>query len=410
MEIFKNNDIIYPGDDNMKKGMTPLSVVDKPKVEFEEDKVLYTGRIQDFKKKGYFEITKENFLELAPAPWSVDFQYTAVCNQHCVFCSYTDRNKHLQKNSYELIKRTHRELIEMGTRGFIYTGGGEPLSWRDSGKTLKDIVAETDYGEYAKPSLVTNGVMLNQILSENIIRKFHFISISVYAHTEELFKNVVKVNSFKAQIRNIKRLIELKKEYNLKYPEIQTKILINRENYRYLPEIYDFCKNELGPDHISMRCVNNFEENQDVELDNNQQSELKHLVETKLNISEDYVADFLNSLLPPKKMQPATQCWTIQLGHNLLISTLGEVYIEIPYGANKEYCIGNLNTQSIKEIWGSEKHLSVINVLNSQMQSNGCNLCMCRHHKYNKVIDNYLQGNMPEPDASDFELKHGFYL
>ncbi|MCP1161331.1 radical SAM protein [Bacillus infantis] len=394
----------------MKKGMTPLSVVDRPKVEFEEDKVLFTGRAQRFQNSGYSEITRENFLEISPAPWSVDFQFTAVCNQHCVFCSYEDRNKHLMKNSYDLITRTHKELIEMGTRGLIYTGGGEPLSWINEGKTLKDIVAETNYGPNTKPSLVTNGVMLNKILEKEIISKFHFISVSVYAHNEEIFKNVVKVNSFKNQINNIKRLIAMKKEYNMQYPEIQAKILINRENYKYLPEIYDFCKYELGPDHISMRCVNNFEESQDVELSDEQQTELKMLVESKLNINEDYVADFLNSLLPPKKMQPASQCWTIQLGHNLLISTLGEVYIEIPYGANKEYCIGNLNDQTMKEIWGSEKHLSVINSLNARMQSNGCDLRMCRHHKYNKVLDSYLQGNMPEPNAQDFDLKHGYYL
>ncbi|WP_165843825.1 radical SAM protein [Planococcus halotolerans] len=393
-----------------KKGMTPLSVLDQPKVEFEEDKVLYTNRIQKFSDLGYTEITKENFLEISPAPWSVDFQFTAVCNQHCSFCSYEDRNKHLKKNSYGLVKRVHKDLIEMGTRGLIYTGGGEPLSWRDEGKTIKDIVLEQNYGIQTKPSLVTNGVMLNTLISPEIISKFHFISISVYGHNEEVFKDVVKVNTFKLQTKNFKNIMKLKKDYNLKYPEIQAKILITRENYKYLAEIYNFYKNEIKPDHISMRCVNNFEEGQDVELLPSQKEELKEIVKQKLDINEAYVEDFLNSLLPPPNLIPATNCWTIKLGHNLLISTLGEVYIEIPYGATKEYCIGNLNEKSIKEIWGSEKHLEVINMLNNRMTSLGCDLRMCRHHKYNKVMDDYLENKTLTPASSDFDLKHGYYL
>ncbi|RPE06718.1 radical SAM protein [Paenibacillus polymyxa] len=388
-----------------KKGLTPLSVLDNPKEEFEEDKVLYTGRIQNFKGT----LCREEFLSIAPAPWTVDFQLTAVCNQHCVFCSYDERNKHLQKNKLEVIQRTHKELIDMGTRGIIYTGGGEPLSWRDKKVDLPTLIEQQEYGEFCKPSLVTNGIMLSGMLKPNILRKLHFIAISVYAHTPELFQKVVLTNAFKVQTRNIQKLITMKEELGLEYPEVSAKLLINRVNYKYLPEIYEFYKN-LNTKYIFMRCVNNFEEGQDVELSSDQKFELEQLVRRKMNINEEYVDDFLKSLLPPKEIQPASNCWTVMMGHNLLISTLGEVFIEVPYGANKEFCIGNINTQTMKEIWGSEQHLAVINKLNTQMKNLGCDLRMCRHHKYNKVMDSFLSGNTTEPKPEKFDLKHGYYL
>ncbi|WHX50781.1 radical SAM/SPASM domain-containing protein [Paenibacillus woosongensis] len=388
-----------------KKGMTPLSVLSQPHEEFEDDKVLYTGRIQKF--NGTFN--REEFLRVAPAPWTVDFQLTAVCNHHCIFCSYDDRNKHLQKNKLDLVLKTHRDLIDMGARGIIYTGGGEPLSWRDGGVDLADLVENMDYGEYCKPSLVTNAVMLQKMLKPNILRKLHFVAISVYAHTPELYKDVVKVNAFKAQTDNIRRIIQMKKDLNLKYPELNFKILINRANYKYLPEIYKFYK-EMGVEYIFMRCVNNFEEGQDVELSDLQKEELESLVRRKMDIGEEYVEDFLKSLLPPKNMEPASNCWTVKMGHNLLISTLGECSIEIPYGAKKEFCIGNVNNQSIKDIWGSEQHLEVINKLNHQMRNHGCDLRMCRHHKYNKIMDQYLNNEIGDPDMAKFDMKHGYYL
>ena len=391
--------------DSTKKGLTPLSVLDKPKPEFEEDKVLLTGRIQQFQG----ELTREEFLRVAPAPWTVDFQLTAVCNQHCVFCSYEERNKHLQKNHLDLVRRTHKELIEMGTRGIIYTGGGEPLSWRSQGVDLPQLIEETDYGDLCKPSIVTNAVMFGRMLKPEILKKLHFVAISVYAHNADLFREVVLVDGFNIQTKNIQDLLQMKRELNLQYPEVSTKFLINRANYKYVPEIYNFYKS-LNPDHIFMRCVNNFEETQDVELSDEQQKHLENLVREKLNIGEEYVNDFLRSLLPPKEMTPASNCWTIMMGHNALISTIGEVYIEVPYGANKEFCIGNLNEKSMKEIWGSEQHLEVINKLNSQMKSNGCDLRMCRHHKYNAVMDQYLAGAVQAPDLGKFDLKHGYYL
>ncbi|MDQ0173381.1 radical SAM protein [Paenibacillus tundrae] len=388
-----------------KRGMTPLSVLSEPHEEFTDDKVLYTGRIANY--KGIFN--REEFLRIAPAPWTVDFQLTAVCNHHCVFCSYDERNKHLQKNKLDLVLKTHRELLEMGARGIIYTGGGEPLSWRDGGMDLADLIRSIDYGENCKPSLVTNAVMLQKIINPDILRKMHFIAISVYAHTPELYKEVVKVNAFKAQTKNIKKLIQMKKDYNLKYPELNFKILINRVNYKYLPEIYHFYK-ELGVEYIFMRCVNNFEEGQDVELSELQKEELESLVRKKMDIGEEYVDDFLKSLLPSKDIKPASNCWTVKMGHNILISTIGECSIEIPYGAKKEFCIGNINHNSLKEIWGSEQHLDVINKLNTQMQGLGCDLRMCRHHKYNKVMDAFLAGEVNAPDQSKFDMKHGYYL
>ena len=86
-------------------------------------------------------------------------------------------------------------------------------------------------------------------------------------------------------------------------------------------------------------------------------------------------------------------CKATEIRGNAFINYDGGVYLCQPHIGDKRYCIGNVNENSFKEIWNSERHLRVIDFLQQQFASGLCK--NCRSIKFNKVA--YEYDNNPSP-------------
>lgn len=79
---------------------------------------------------------------------------TDKCNLHCKHCSVNNITARI--HPYPQIRAEMRQLYEMGIR-ILFFCGGETFLWKDSGKTLRDLVVEAKQMGYLIVNVVTNG-------------------------------------------------------------------------------------------------------------------------------------------------------------------------------------------------------------------------------------------------------------
>lgn len=79
---------------------------------------------------------------------------TDKCNLHCKHCSVNNITAVIYP--YRQIQSEMRQLYEMGVR-ILFFCGGETFLWEDSGKSLRDLVAEAKQMGFLIVNVVTNG-------------------------------------------------------------------------------------------------------------------------------------------------------------------------------------------------------------------------------------------------------------
>lgn len=79
---------------------------------------------------------------------------TDKCNLHCKHCSVNNITAVIYP--YQQIQAEMRRLYEMGIR-ILFFCGGETFLWKDSGKTLRDLVVEAKQFGFLIVNVVTNG-------------------------------------------------------------------------------------------------------------------------------------------------------------------------------------------------------------------------------------------------------------
>ena len=79
---------------------------------------------------------------------------TDKCNLKCRHCSVNNITAII--HPYEQIKKEMKQLYDMGVR-ILFFCGGETFMWKDSGKTLRDLVIEAKQMGFLIVNVVTNG-------------------------------------------------------------------------------------------------------------------------------------------------------------------------------------------------------------------------------------------------------------
>lgn len=381
---------------------TPLTASMNPQKNLSTLKVLFTKRFERY-------VGREGMTVVAPEfPWTVGLSPTSRCPRHCYFCSHTRRNKLGHFLSRGIMAAIHKDLRLLGVKGVIYAGGGDPFDWEyDLIPFIEEAVTFCSVG------IDTNGVLAEQILQSQVALKIFYITFALLSHNRELYRKVCGRDQFLVVDENICRLIALKMRDRSRYPHINVKLSVNRRSYLYLAEMWKYA-NTLGVDNVFARCMNNFELTQDVELTPSQKQELYDIAATKLGLPDPYAHAFARNLVfpdkPPSDTELPTRCWSVVLGHNLGIKQDGECFLCVPTAGLPQYSIGNVNRQSIRELWGSDRHLEVIKHLDTRMQSGGCDITKCRHFRLNMVIEGALKGKYQCPDESLFMEMHAPFL
>ena len=343
------------------------------------------------------------------SPVSVAICPTLVCVRECTFCSNQKRNKENRNMGLEITPSKFTRLIDALTKlevkGISVAGGGEPLVYK--GPIAKNLFLRNN--SPFKIGIHTNGVLLERILNGRIFENGNiaYINVSVVAHTPKLYAKVCKVSGkqfFRIE-RNILDAIELKNSTGSNI-EIGAKILLCRENFSFVFEIFNYFKN-IGLDNILIRCVGNFEPGQDVELLPEQINHLKNVFKNNLGMSDDQITVVTGS--NPDILPMPSRCWICALQYTAGVDPDGETYLCSPW-SRKEYSIGNINQSNLRDIWGSDRHKQVATMLNKNLRSGKCNPLLCRHYYSNLAIDAFVAGLIEALPKEEMEKGYGRFI
>lgn len=218
------------------------------------------------------------------------------------------------------------------------------------------------------------------------------LSISVYSDLREQHKQIAGVDTFERVSRNIRDAVTMRDRHGWKLA-IGAKILVDRINYRRLPDIIRHYR-ALGADSVALREVqgaNHGEASQerDIGLREHERQEVRR--QASRQDADPALLFFARALTATHAAIPPTRhCYNATDGHFACVDAEGEVYLGNPEIGDRRYSIGNILTSTWHDTWRSARHLEVIKLMDTLQQAAQCRLSTCRHVRANIGAEHVL--------------------
>jgi MoaA/NifB/PqqE/SkfB family radical SAM enzyme len=139
----------------------------------------------------------------------------------------------------EVLRGIIGKLLSMGTRRFVFSGGGEPFL-HPQALELMQFAA----GEGAHCTVNTNGTLLDAHTMDELMRmKFGELRITTMAGTAEVWMRThpgSKGTVFERMRENLSYVAERKKKEGTRYPQVTLALVITSMNVDSLPDFADF--------------------------------------------------------------------------------------------------------------------------------------------------------------------------
>ncbi len=161
---------------------------------------------------------------------------TKTCNLHCVGC-YADSGSTDEKLPWPYLERLVREAHDLWGARFIVFSGGEPLVYRDQGKTVLDLVEQFDDCFFM---MYTNGTLIDDEIAHRIGQAGNLMpAVSVEGMKEQTDKRRGK-GVFEKIIAAMEKLQQKKVFYGIS-------MTATKENAYHLfsDEVIDFYFNKM---------------------------------------------------------------------------------------------------------------------------------------------------------------------
>lgn len=333
-------------------------------------------------------------------PWGVEIHLTSKCPLRCKRCSYQQRNKDQAELSKVILQRILKSVNKLNIGSIIFSGGGEPLFWAE-GKFQSVIKPNTSYSQ----SIATNGLNIKKTLTKTLLSRLDIIQINVSGYDKRSYYQITQRDQFSHFMENMNWLFKNRTNHS---PQITGKVVVDSDNYKQIKNYLEFC-HQLHFDLIVVKLAGNFEEGQHVALNQKQKKELRRLI-YESSITDQYHAklDAISTHDNTVNLPLPKKCWIAEHGLYLLVRANGDVYPCVTSPYTQENSIGNLYASDLEEIWKGARHRQVINKLHNDMVTGKCNLDVCRHMRYNFLLDEMLYSSpyiKSLPTAAKMETK-----
>ncbi len=328
------------------------------------------------------KIKETDWTKGTDGPLIVELDTTEACDMACPGCVSEEIMEAGRKFSSERLMEIGKEFKDIGVKGVILIGGGEPLAHPKIGDFMQ-FLGENDI----TIGITTNGSFIHKYM--DVIAKYSsWTRISMDAATTEMFK-ILRPNKgggskFDLIVDSMRKLAKVKKgKLGFSFlirTEIEGPSIVSN-----IHEIYDAAvlARDIGCDYFEVKPSYQYKNNAVHSLVKHDKSKmeqarkeierLEELVTDKFSIIKAITLDASldgADYDQPKdyKMCPATELRT-------LVTPSG-VYV-CPYWRGKDqFNVGNAITTSIQDIWNSDKRKNIQNFLDA---SKHCPFHCLRH-------------------------------
>ncbi len=326
---------------------------------------------------------RENITSLAP--FSLELHLTSICNYNCYHCSYQNRRSNRLVVNESSIKTLVGDIIDMEINGVYWSGGGEPTTIKNFSTYIEEIA-----NSKTEQALITNGIRIHdQWIS--ILKGFNYVAISFQASNNETYEKITGHNLRDKLYSNVRKLRGI-----LEDTILGARCVINRYNYKEIGQIYKDAK-DLGFDYLIFIPAVDYEGRGDVELNIEEQNNLIETVKDLVPALDDSFTNLKQIMNKgvshyKKGEKGGFPCYANNIRATAFTNYDGGVWLCQPHIGKPEYCIGYINRDRFIEIWNSERHCEVMELLDEEHKSGNCR--NCRSISYNNVLHNYiLTGN-----------------
>lgn len=312
-------------------------------------------------------------------PLYCSISLTRMCNSKCIFCVYDSFERSrifLDKNK---ILNTIKELSCSGLKAVFYSGEGEPLMHKDA----PEIIMKTKKLGI-DCAINTNGVLLDRVIAEGLLKSLTFIRISLNGCSSENYRDIHRstIHVFDRILDNIKQAVDIKRKNRLPVT-VGIQCIILKENIDYLIDLTNILKN-IGVDYLSFKPFLPIDIAKYRTNLNYEDSKVKKILkECEGKSTNDFhVVVRWNSLIKIAKRN-YSKC--LSLPFMVEIDAKGDVY---PCGVlmgRKEFCYGNIYSQSYKELMQSRRYKTVLSKITNELNVHKC-MPNCRNDAVNRFL------------------------
>jgi len=333
--------VILPFNDLRK--MKPVLLTHDLKIVEEKENIKYAKSLAE-KGIEVVPIRKQplsKYLDRQNFPRRVILEMTSRCNFLCRMCPQQNLKRPRMDMNVKLFKRVVDEIDSHGIEGVWLYHLGEPLLHQEFKENIKHINTKKNLGVIW---ISTNGQLFNAenikiILDSNI----DFINFSAHAVTEETYKTVAP-GDFKTVQKNLEAFFKLKGTNNLPRKPFLHLQMIEQETTKH--EVDGF--------------INKYYKKADV---------------VSINMLE-YVNLPSNAFgLKQRVRKPLTSCLRVSRNDCFIMSDGHVTLCDAAY--NHEIDLGNINNNTLYEIWngGKRKKIIELNAKGRMSENEFCQKC-----------------------------------
>jgi MoaA/NifB/PqqE/SkfB family radical SAM enzyme len=307
-----------------------------------------------------------------PFPINIEVDLTEMCNHGCSFC-YSAWYREFDRSSLdtEVLKKRLEEARDMGTKSISFTGGGEPMLHRDFMEILQ---YSSDLG--LENGLMTNGSAITDKNIDGLKRNLRWVRVSMAGGNREAYRLVQGKDHFDRVLGNVKTLSDKTKPEVVK---VGVRMLVLEEN---LASVEDFAKQlkETGLDYFQV-APDEFTTDSGVFWKSDKTREIfdraRRILDPIKLLGPGYTIDQQRLIDHPQ----ACYAHFFQAA----ISGNGDFMFCKNSRGKPEYVLGNINTQTLAEIWDSEK----VKGLEGFIRPNNCGL-FCKNLYLNNGMEDVV--------------------
>ncbi len=269
-------------------------------------------------------------------PVSISFEPTTSCNLRCPECpsglrQFSRATGMLQNDFFkQTIDEIHKELLYL-----IFYFQGEPYLNPDF---LEMVKYASDKKIYTATS--TNAHYLNDEAAKKTVESgLDRLIISIDGTTQDVYQQYRVGGSLEKVLEGAKNIMKWKKELKSKTPFVFFQFLVVKPNEHQVEDIKRLAK-EVGVDEVRFKTAQVYNYKTDP---NNLIPTIDKFSRYKKNADGTYTA----------KNKLANRCWKMQ--HANVITWDGLV-VPCCFDKDATHQLGNLKTQSFKEIWHNDNY------------------------------------------------------
>ena len=272
-----------------------------------------------------------------PFEWEVDT--TNICQLKCPLChtGLGTVNRHKGVMHFELFKKTIDEIKDYCIWLSLYSWGEPFLN-----KEIDRYVAYANEANIATMISSNLNKPLTPDMAERLIRSgLDVLIISLDGTTQEVYEVYRVEGHLDRVLDNIRLLVQKRKELGYQRPYLEWQFIVMRQNEHQIDEARRLCK-ELGVDGIVFKKVDFPHGEDDPEV-----------AEQWVPVATDGFRK--DSPFAKPYAENGGRCW--RLWRSAVVNWDGG-YAPCCYLTDASDDFGDVNTQSIKEIWNNEKYVT----------------------------------------------------